>query len=144
MNGSSEKKAPVVDRDTAENDFQRFIDGADLDFEIDKMDEEDRTTAEKNKNRLVRAIMNGHLTIDETGIPTFNPYNKGSKFSDPITFQAPTGADFMAMDATKMRKTISKTHLMMGGMSGLPSGIFAKLKGEDYKICQAIFLFFMD
>ena len=143
MNGSK-KTVAVVDDTTAENDFQRFIDGADLDFDLDKMDEEDRTTAEKNKRRLVKAIINGHLTIDEKGIPTFIPYTEGSNFTDPMTFQSPTGADFMAMDATKMRKTISKTHLMMAGMTGLPSGIFAKLKGEDYKICQALFLFFMD
>lgn len=144
MSESAKKTVPVVDKDTAENDFQRFIDGADLDFDIDKMDEEDRTAAEKNKNRLVRAITNGHLTVDEKGIPTFTPYNTGSGYTDPITFESPTGADFMAMDATKARKIIAKTHLVMAGMSGLPPGIFARLKGEDYKVCQAIFLFFMD
>ena len=96
----------------AEADFQRFLDGADLDFDIDSMDEEDRTNAEKNKRRLIKAIVQGHLTIAENGTPTFTPYSKESKFLESMTFKAPCGADFMSMDNTKARKTIAKTHFL--------------------------------
>ena len=134
----------VVAKEVAENDFQRFIDGADIIFDIETMDEEDRTTSEKQKARMIRAIMKGHLTVDTDGLPTFTPYTKGSTFTEPITFNLPGGADIMAMDQIKAHKKMAQVHSIMGGMTKLPANVFSKLKGEDYKICQAIFLFFMD
>ncbi|MCK5601859.1 hypothetical protein KAR91_08325 [Candidatus Pacearchaeota archaeon] len=134
----------VMTEDTAENEFQRFIDEADIILNIETMDEVDAADAKKQKARLIRAVMKGHLTIDDKGLPTFKPYTEGSTFTEPITFNLPAGGDIMAMDQIKEHKKMAQAHSVMGSMTRLPANTFSKLVGEDYKICQAIFIFFMD
>ncbi len=130
-----------VSREVAEADFHRFCDMMDLDVDPRGMDDEDRKSFESAKRRLVDAIIEGHLVIDEKGQPVYTP-RRGSDVT-PITFAEPTGASYMAMDTKKKNHDVAKLFATMADMTGQPIQRFAKMQNRDLKICQAVALLFL-
>jgi hypothetical protein len=135
----------VVDREVAEQEFERFAEAMDLDIDESGFDDdEDRSSFNKNKKRIVRAIVKGHLVINEDGEAVYTPYHQKSKYKEPITFHERTGATLMEMDRKKKGHDVAKTYAMLTQMCKVPKGTFANLVGEDVKVCEAIFAFLMD
>lgn len=132
----------VIDSETAENEFDRWADSMDLDFDIDLMDDFDKDAFEKQKRRLTKALSNGSLIINDSGETVYTPQK--SKNIDPITFHERTGASVMAMDGKKKNHNIAQTYAIMAELTRGHPGVFAKMKGIDIKICEAIFSLLMD
>ncbi len=130
--------------DFAEAEFNRFGEMMDLDFDKSKMDSEDATSFDKLKNRLVTAIMNGSLIINDDGEAVYTPRNSKSKYKEPITFHERTGADLMTMDRGKKNHDMAKTYSIMASMCKVPISTFSGLVGIDGKICEGIFTLLMD
>ena len=143
MKDEGSKKKDVMDKKTAEAEFERFADIQDLDIDTGEMDAEDKSTFDNQKRRLLLALMKGSLIINEIGLPVYTPHNSESTFTDPITFHAPGGADFIQMDRKKKNYDITKTHALLASMTKLPETTFLNLKGGDYLMCTAIIGFFM-
>ena len=133
----------VMDKQSAEVEFQRFADVQDLDIDTDDMDAEDKSTFDNQKRRLILALMKGSLVINEAGLPVYTPHNPESGDTEAITFHAPGGADFIQMDRKKKNYDITKTHALLASMTHLPETTFLNLKGGDYLMCTAIIGFFM-
>ena len=123
-------------------EFDKFADGMDLDLDLSVMDEDDRAGFEKQKRRLVLAIQKGSLVINDDGEAVYTPV----KVPDhkPITFHERTGASLMATDGKKKGYDASKMYAMMGDLARVHPSTFAKLKGIDIKVCEAIFALLMD
>lgn len=132
-------KNQVVDKQTAELEFERFAEEMDLDLEC--YSDEDRASLEVNKGRIVRAIMAGALVIDEKGQPVFTPAR--SKNPEPITFYEPTGATYMASDGTKKGHEILRANKLLADMTRTHAATFAKLANSDYKVCQSLLALFL-
>ena len=132
----------VIPQEMAEADFDRFVEMMDLDVDPVNMDDEDRTTFEKQKRRIIKAMMIGALMINENGEAVYTPHR--SEVKDPITFHERTGASLMAMDNKKKNQDVAKTYAVMGSMTKTHPGVFSKLKGSDIKTCEAIFALLMD
>jgi len=130
-----------VDSETAENEFNRFVDMMDLDLDATFMDEEDRKGLELQKRRIVRSIQSGALVINDEGEPVFTPQR--SNEIEALTFHEPTGSAFMAMDKRKKNEDVSKMYAVMAEMSKVHSNVFSKLKGSDLKVCQAVVTLFL-
>jgi len=133
-----------VARDVALNEFDRFADMMDLDLNESIMQDEDRAELAKQKNRVVKEIMNGSLVINEIGEAVYMPRHERSVYKEPITFHEHTGASIMAIDGKNHKARVAATHAIMGDMCNVNPLVFAGLVGPDYKICTALFALLMD
>ncbi len=134
----------IVDSATAENEFNRFVDLMDLDFNSDDMDAEDLTSFNKTKRRLIKAIERGSLIINDNGEAVYTPVNEKTKHKEAITFHERTGSALMAMDSKKKNEDVKKTYAVMAEMCKLSPAVFASMVGIDIKICESIFMLLMD
>lgn len=130
-----------VGRRVAEVEYARFLEAMDLQDSLDtsKMDDEDRKGLDLIRTMVIRAIMHGHLVINENGEPVYTP-TRGNK--NPITFHEPTGAHQMAMDQRKKNHTVSRQMSWMAAMTKQPVARFANMANRDLKLCQGLFLLF--
>lgn len=135
---------PKLDAETAEAEWERFIDENDLFLDPELMDPEEFTAFRKQKNLIIRALVDGHLVIDEEGRPTYTPQNPKSRTHDPITFNERTGATVMSGDNKKPQQVAARGYAAMADMTGQPAKVFAGLVGRDIKTCEALFIFLMD
>lgn len=133
-----------VERKQAELEFDGFVEAMDLDLDTAGMDAEDLTGFNKQKNRIIRAIMRGALSFNEDGEAVYTPQHRKSAHSDAITFHERTGASIMAMDGKKKGHDAAKMYAVLAEMCDVHPKTFAGLVGEDVKVCEAIFAFLMD
>ncbi len=136
--------AKKIDAETAAVEFDRFVDAMDLDLDTRDMDSEDKTALNKQKSRVIRAIQQGSLVVNDSGEAAYTPCRPGSKHSDPIVFHERTGASLMAMDGKKKNHDVSKTYAVMADMCRVHPSVFAGLVGTDVKVCEALFALLMD
>jgi len=137
-------KEEKIDIETAEKEFDRFGEGMDLDFDIGKMDDEDKNAFNKHKNRIISSIQKGHLVINQNDEAEYTPFRPGSKHKEAIIFHERTGASLMAQDGKKKNADVAKTYAVMGDMCKVAPKVFAGLAGADIKTCEAIFALLMD
>jgi len=129
-------------KDVAEAEFNRFTEKMDLDVNTEGMSADDKRDFTLQKDRLVRCIMDGSLTIDEDGQPTYTPQRAGSDVND-ITFYEPTGASYIAMDRKKVGEDMGKLFATMADITKTSSGLFSKMKNADLKVCMSITTLFL-
>lgn len=141
---STVKEENKVDIDSANSEFDRFVDCMDLDLDTSGMDSEDLTQFTKLKNRIIRAVQKGSLKFNESGEAIYQPQNKKSKYQESMTFHERTGASLMAMDGKKKNYDVSKTYAVMADMCKVHPNVFAGLVGIDVKVCEALFALLMD
>lgn len=130
-----------ISREVAELEFNRFTDAMDIDVDTSKMDEEDTKGLNQLRDRVVGAIMNGSLTINDDGEPTFSP--RRSRNTDPITFYEPTGATLMAMDRKKKSEDMGKLYVAMADMTKTTPATFSSMAMADLKVCIAVVTLFL-
>lgn len=134
----------VVDKETAEHEFDRFIEMMDLDLDTADMDQEDLNAFNKQKRRILRALEKGTLVINDNGEAVYTPANPKSGYKEPITFHERTGASLMAMDNKKKNHDVAKTYAVLAEMCKVNQKVFASLVGTDVKVCEALFALLMD
>lgn len=126
-----------VDKEVAEQDFERWADSWGIEIDETQLDEEDKKSLDIQRSRVVSAICKGKLVVSETGDEVTLETNKG-----PVTFKEPTGASYLATDQHK-GKDMAGSFGFMGAMSGNPAKFFSSVKGSDLKIAQAITALFL-
>ena len=131
-----------ISREMAEQEFDRFGASMDLDFDTSFMDEEDRKGFEQAKRRIVKALMSGAMFINDDGCPVFKPQRVDTDVN-PITFYESTGATYMAMDRKKKTEDMGKMMALMADYTQTSSGLFAKMKNADFKVCLAVTTLFL-
>lgn len=129
-----------VATEVAEAEFARFTEAMDLDTDIERMDGDDQAAFKNQKRRVVRAIEDGHLVVDDKGQPIFTPQLGDTS---PITFFEPTGASLMSMDKKKANENVAKVFATLGDMTKTSAARFSAMKGRDVKLCQALYLLFL-
>ena len=134
----------VVAREVAEQEFDRFAEEMDLDVDTGAMDEDDVSAFNKQKNRIIKAIVRGNLVINDDGEAVYTPTHPRSKHTDPITFHERTGASLMAMDGKKKGYDVARTYAIMADMCRVHPNVFAGLAGTDVKVCEAVYALLMD
>ena len=146
MNNENEAQQVIetVSKDMAESEFDRFTEAMDLDLDTSDMDAEDLTAFNKQKSKVVKAIMLGSLVVNDNGEVVYTPRNAKSKYKEALTFHERTGASLMAMDGTKKNHDVTKTYKVLADMCKVHPSVFAGLVGIDVKICEALFALLMD
>lgn len=136
--------ARTISDDMAAAEFDRFTEAMDLDLATDDMDTEDLTAFKKVKRRLLKAIGNGSLVINDDGEAEFTPQKDQSKYEKALHFRQRTGGALMSMDSKKKGHDVAKTFAVMAQMCGVEQKVFSRLYGNDGKVCEAIFLLLME
>ena len=108
------------------------------------MDQEDKDAFTKQKNRIIDAMVSGHLVINDDGEAVYTPFRPASGHKEPITFHERTGASVLAMDGKKKGHEMAKTYAIMAEMCKVHPSTFAKLTGPDIKTCEAVYALLMD
>ena len=137
------KKEPVVAEDVAEEEFERFIECMDIDFDLSVLEDEAAGMQKTVKKRIVNAIMCGSMIINDDGEPVFTPQRPRSKHKEPITFRERTGANVMSQDTKKRGHDIARMYAFLASVSGESVGTFAGLAGADLNVCEAVFVLLM-
>lgn len=130
-----------VAKEVAEEEFDKFCEGMDIDSDTQEMNEDDQKGFEDQKAKIVRAIMRGSLTFNEDGLPVYAPTR--SKIDNPLVFHEQTGAHLMAMDRKKEGQNVAKLLSLMDAMTKSAPGTCSKLEGADLKTCMAIITLFL-
>lgn len=131
-----------ISPEMAEQEFNRFGEAMDLDFDVSVMDEDDAKGFEQAKRRIVKAITSGAMVINEDGSPVYTPQRVQGDVN-PITFYEPTGATYMAMDRKKKTEDMGKMMALMADYTQTSSGLFSKMKNADFKVCLAVTTLFL-
>jgi hypothetical protein len=125
----------------AEQEFNRFAESMDLEFDVSGMDPDDLKGFESNKGIIVKAIQKGALIVDEKGQPVYTPQRTGE--ISPIVFHEPTGASLMAMDGGKKTEDVKKLYHVMADVTGREPKLFSSMKMADLKVCMAVITLFL-
>ena len=133
----------VVPLEVAESEFERFGDTHDLDFNCDAWQNEEKVSGFlENKEKIVKAIMNGSLVVSEEGLPVFTPRKSGATSS--LTFNEPTGATWQSMDkAGKNTGEVAKLMTIMAQLTRTDVSTFSNMKNTDLKVCMAVTALFL-
>lgn len=132
----------VVSRDVAEAEFDRFCEEMDLDVDESVMDDDDRKSLAKARNKFVRAVMRGKLTVGNGGVPTYT-YQPDGGDEVEISFPEPKGKAFLASDRGKKDQNMGKMFLIMAAMTGKPASIFSDMPNRDVSVCMAVAQLFL-
>ena len=85
-----------VSKDAAEFEFLRFVEAMAIDVDTSTMDDDDLKSYEKQKGRIISAIMAGSLVINDNGEPVFTPALAATAPpSTAATDQHPSGIDLL-------------------------------------------------
>lgn len=125
-----------ITKDVALEDFDRWASAWRIEIDEAELNEEDKTSFEDQKSKIVRAVQNGYLTISEDGTELVLDTNKGA-----VTFKEPTGAAYLATDQHK--KDMASSFAYMGAMTGRPAKFWSDVRGADIKIAQAVTSLFL-
>jgi len=87
------KSKIVVDEEVALAEFERFCEEMDIENDESILDQEDLTTWNKQKRKIVGAIMKGAMVINESGEAVYTPQKSGD--IGPLTFHEGTAADYI-------------------------------------------------
>ncbi len=130
----------IVDIETCEVEFERFLDAMDIDADKSHMDESDRAGFDRCKATIVREMRAGRLVIDDKGQPKYTPK---SGDGETLVFHEPTGATYLEMDRKKQGHDVSKMIAIMGAMTKQAPAVFSKMPQRDFKVCQAVVTLFL-
>lgn len=130
-----------VGKDVALDEFTRFTSAMDLDVATEDMDQDDLKTFKEIKSKVVNAMVDGRLVINEKGEPVFTP--TGMEQPNALTFYEPTGAVLMSMDRRKEGQDMGKMFVLMAAMTKSTDNVFATMPNRDIKVCSAIVAVFL-
>lgn len=139
----SEAKEPTVAREVAEADFERWLVAMRLTRKADPnlLNDEDKKSLAEAKGAMIAAIMDGNLSVNESGVFVFTPYNE-YKGCAQVVFHKPKGSALMAMDKAKAGDVATKQFKFMADMTRTNVPLFANMEWEDLSICLYIANFF--
>lgn len=130
----------VMTEEMAETELQRMLQLMDLDHKFENLEGEDRTSASKARDTVLRALRLGRLVVDSEGVATYTPQVGDTS---PLVFAEPTGAVMQAMDRRKEGETMAKTFAMLGAWTGQPPTRFSAMRMRDLTVCQMLMSLFL-
>jgi len=139
-----EKDKPVIDRQTAEKEFDRYCEANDIDCDIAGMTEDERKDFEPLKKRFVKACMQGRVKVDGIDLKyTISKFTAAPFKGQEITIKRSGGQSFMGMDGFKDTQSVHKMNGFLSAMTGQEISFFAKIDGSDWMFFRDIATLFL-
>lgn len=129
--------------EVADLEFDRLCKYYNVDTNPEYMDEKDLESFNNLRRKLTFPIREGHLTVDEGGVPTYAMQYEGFEALTSLTFKVPTGHAIASWDKFSDREGIKKLNSYMGNMTSQTDMVFIKMDGRDLQVCQAIVTLFL-
>jgi hypothetical protein len=125
-------------------EFDRWVEAQDLLLDPETMSDDERRAYDKNRARIERAMARGHLVITDDGLAQYTPYHPNSRCKDVLTFHERGADTVLATDGKKRNQDAARGYAAMASCCKVHPGQIAGLKGEDIKVCEALFGFLAD
>ena len=106
---------------------------------LERMDIDPSTDGEKD--RVIRAIMRGHLVFNDDGLAAYTPWRPASKRTAPLVFHEVSGADLMAAGAKASQGATKAALAMIASMCRVDPKVIVDLTGPDLRTVQAVYGF---
>ena len=123
-----------VSLDVATDEFARVCSAHHIDVDVEAMEEDERKNFATIERTIVKAIMNGRVTVDQSGTVTLIPRDGG-----PLTFKRMDGS--VLMHRTKTGGDLSSNELarnIAAAMTEKPPSEIARLSLGDFKLAGAL------
>lgn len=134
-----------ISKETAEGQIDFLMKYYDIDQD-DIKNERQENIYDKTYRKLTKAIQEGLLEIkneDETPI-VYQYLKKPPQNMDPqIRYREISGQAKVAMKGIKEEDAYNRLYAFLGGLSGLGSNVFTKLKGRDLGIAEYLAWLFL-
>ena len=109
MKNENENAAEIAEKeiDFAEREFINYCEANEIDHDEMAMDDDDRKTFVKMKNRFMKAVNEKRLIVDGTTL-VYTVSRFSQTEGEKLTIARPTGKDFIAMDGFKDTQQMQK------------------------------------
>ncbi len=126
------------------DEFERFLEAMGLEYDIEQFDQEDLKAFESTKNKLIKCIQKGSLTINDKGEPVYTQQRvKEGQEAIVFTFYEPDGHVLSSSDRIKKDREYNRIFTIMGHLTKQNPTLFNKLKVIDLNVCQHITTLFL-
>jgi len=133
----------VIDKETAELEFERFCSAWEIDTDVADMDEEDRDSFNDQKRKIVKAICLGRLVFNENEELEYKLAYPEKVDCNSVTLTRPDGAAFMSMDKYKEKEGTHKTFSVLAMSMQKNPSFLSRLDAIDIKPLMAVMNIFL-
>jgi hypothetical protein len=126
-----------VSKDVAQQEFERWAEEFEIDITTNDLDGEELKAFEAFKNKFIKRVESGALTVDEDGVIELTPRGDSE---DPLKFDEPTGSLLSARQ--KNDTDIQAARRVLAAWSGVPPKRFADMTLRDFTFCSELLAFF--
>jgi hypothetical protein len=130
-------KEKKVVTEVAEAEFDRWADLFEIDISTAGLDKEDLKAFESFRNKFIKRVETGSLTVDDDGVVALTPRGDDG---DPLTFDEPTGALLSAR--LKNDSDVQAARRVLAQWSGAAPVRFSDMKLRDFNFCSELLAFF--
>jgi len=127
-----------IDRETAENEFERWASAMKIKLDRTGLDENERRDIAEDKDQIIQCIMRGQIEINDNDLLVYHP--EGGR---PLTFHRPRGSDLVVMDKKKKTADFGKINASLATITRTSEVTFAKMYTSDLQMCQLIWSLFL-
>ena len=120
---------PQVEKEVAQNEFERLAAAADVDIDVTNMTEEDAADVNDIQSLVTSAIERGVLSVDDKGQAVLSVTE-----GNPITFRVPKGSDLMIMANASDTKRMTAMVQFVCAITGQDSRRIGSLKKKEWKL----------
>jgi hypothetical protein len=110
-------------------EFERLADAADVDIDVDGMDEEDAAEVVEVRDLVTAAIEKGLVSVDDKGQAVMAVAD-----GNPITFRVPKGSDLMIMASATDTKRMQAMVSFVCSITGQDSRRIGGLRKKEWKL----------
>jgi hypothetical protein len=133
-----------IDRETAENEFIRYCENNEIEYEESKMDDEEKESFNDIKERVIEACMEGRVETEGTSLKyTVSKFSPEGFRGETVVIKRPIGNAFSAMDGFSDKQNVHKLHAFMSALTGKDVKYFSKIDTKDWKFFQAVSSLFL-
>lgn len=126
-----------VCNEVAAAEFERWAGAFEIDVSTDGLDDEEIKAFEAFRNKFIKRVEKGALTVDDDGVISFTPRGDDG---DPLTFDEPTGALLSARQ--KNDTEVQAVRRVLASWTGAPPKRFAEMKLREFNFCSELLAFF--
>jgi hypothetical protein len=120
-----------------EQEFNNYCDANEIDHDEISMDDDDRASFLKIKNRFIKAAKEKRLIVD--GVKLVYTISRFSETAgEKLVISRPKGKDFIAMDGFKDSQQMQKFNAFIASIAGKEKSYVARLDGKDRQFLQDI------
>lgn len=137
--------AVTMSAELAEKEIMQWAENNDIDMIGATFDDNDKLALKMTKERLVKAMTRGALTVNDKGnfVYTVSDKSPDGWAGSVVEMSPPNGRAYMSIDNYKTSQLNHKIIAITSAITGKDIGWFSNLHNTDYKMFTGITQLFM-